>query len=92
MPTCPTCEENFETKAAMHAHHKRTHGEDLPIERLKTGHCIGCELEFTYDPERRQGEVCLSCADQFPGIHNSPTIQNVVEEMNPEELLENRDD
>lgn len=76
----------------MHAHHKRTHGEALPIERLETTECIGCELEFTYDPERRQGEVCLKCAEQFPGIHNSPTIKNVVKNMNPAELRETHAD
>lgn len=72
----------------MHAHHKRTHGEALPIERLQTTNCIGCETTFTYDPERRQGEVCIQCADQYPGIHNSPTIKNVVKNMDPQELLD----
>lgn len=86
MPDCPKCEEPFETKAAMHAHHKRTHGEALPIERLEDAVCIGCEQEFTFDPQRRQGEVCLLCAEQFPGIHNSSTIKDVVRNMDPEDL------
>lgn len=76
----------------MHAHHKRTHEEALPIDRLKTADCIGCEHEFTYDPERRQGDVCVHCAELFPGIHNSPTIYKVVENMDPDELRDKHPD
>lgn len=86
MFTCPTCDDDFETKAAMHAHHKRTHGESLPIDRLQKSTCIGCEHTFTFDPERRQGDICVYCAELFPGIHNSPTIRGVVENMDRQEL------
>lgn len=89
---CPSCGETFDGNAPLHAHHKRTHGEPLRLERLETAKCIGCEQQFDYDPKRRDGDVCMECSKQYPGHANSHVIPRLLKQMNPEELREQHDD
>lgn len=84
---CPTCSDTFDGKAVLFAHHKRSHGEALVLDRLEESVCIGCEQQFQYDPKRRQGEVCLQCARQYPGHSCSDIIPRLLKQMDPEDLL-----
>lgn len=83
---CPTCADEFRSKAAMYAHHSCVHGESLRLNRLETAVCVGCECEFEFDPQHQKGKLCVSCAKQFPGAWTSSTMMKVVERMEPEDL------
>lgn len=66
MPSCPTCDEEFESRRGLAVHHSSAHDELLPNRE-----CSHCGSEFHCEHKKKYcSEKCRDAAVSFEGENN----------------------